>query len=120
MCAVAQRSSEYQGSSELPRIPIPRTRVNKSLLACLLALPGCVRAQPQRDVCGLHSLPYHPHQVFAQGVQVCFVAQLSREGLQGLSSIVLPAVEAPVYEGLDATPQGGEQRGNDQGGDDDS
>src|SRR5215212_1252784 len=29
MCAVAQRSSEYQGSSELRRIPIPRTRVNK-------------------------------------------------------------------------------------------
>jgi len=31
MCAVAQRSSEYQGSSELPRIPILRTRVNSSL-----------------------------------------------------------------------------------------
>jgi hypothetical protein len=93
--------------------------VNKGLLACLLALPGRIGTQPQRDVCGLHRLPYHPHQVVAQGVQVCFVAQLGREGFQGLSCIVLAAVEAPVYEGLDATPQGGEQRGNDQGGDDD-
>src|SRR5829696_5029724 len=30
MCAVAQRSSEHQGSSELARIPIPRTPVNKA------------------------------------------------------------------------------------------
>src|SRR5215204_4085332 len=72
--------------------------------------------QPQRDVCRLHSLPYHPQQVFAQGVQVCFVAQLGREGFQGLSCIVLAAVEAPVYEGLDATPQGGEQGRYKEGG----
>src|SRR5829696_2071857 len=65
---------------EVRRIPIPRTWVNKGLLDCLLALPGRIGTQPQRDVCGLHSLPYHPHQVFAQGVQVCFVAQLGREG----------------------------------------
>src|SRR5918995_3738565 len=64
----------------LPRIPIPRTPVNKGLLDCLLSLPGRIGTQPQRDVCGLHRLPYHPHQVFAQGVQVCFVAQLGREG----------------------------------------
>src|SRR5215218_11448869 len=64
----------------LPRKSIPRTWVNKGLLDCLLALPGRIGTQPQRDVCGLHSLPYHPHQVFAQGVQVCFVAQLGREG----------------------------------------
>src|SRR5215217_5897964 len=38
MCAVAQRSSEHQGSSELRRIPIPRTPVNKGLssLVCRL------------------------------------------------------------------------------------
>jgi len=65
---------------EVRRIPILGTSVNKGLLDCLLALPGRIGTQPQRDVCGLHSLPYHPHQVFAQGVQVCFVAQLGREG----------------------------------------
>src|SRR5215216_6802632 len=53
---------------ELRRILIPRTWVNKGLLDCLLALPGRIGTQPQRDVYGLHSLPYHPHQVLAQGV----------------------------------------------------
>src|SRR5215213_1655190 len=67
-------------ASELPRIPIPRTRVNKGLLDCLLALPGRIGTQPQRDVCGLHTLPYHPTQVLAQGVRFCLVAQLGREG----------------------------------------
>ena len=33
--------------------------VNKRLLDCLLALPGRIGTQPQRDVFGLHSLPYH-------------------------------------------------------------
>jgi hypothetical protein len=29
MCAMAQSVPEHQGSAELPRIPIPRTSVNK-------------------------------------------------------------------------------------------
>src|SRR5215217_8808178 len=43
---------------EVRRIPIPRSSVNKGLLDCLLALPGRIGTQPQRDVGWLHSLPY--------------------------------------------------------------
>jgi hypothetical protein len=52
----------------------------------------------------LHHLLYHAHQIFAECVQVCFVTQLGREGFQGLSSIVLAAVEDPVYERLYTPP----------------
>src|SRR5215217_8325620 len=58
---------------------------------------------------GLHCLPYHTHQVVIEGFQVCLVPELGREGFQGLRSIVLTAVEAPVYEGLYAPPQRVEQ-----------
>src|SRR5215208_1689778 len=70
-------------------------------------------------MCGLHTLPYHPHQVFAQGVQVCLVPKLGGECFQGLSRVVLPAVEAAVYEGLDATSEGVEQGSDHKRGDDD-
>src|SRR5215216_3029654 len=72
--------------------------------------------QPQRDVGGLHRLSNHPYEVVAQGVQVCFVTQLGREGLQGFSCVVLPSVEATVYERLDASPQGVEQPSYHKGG----
>ena len=58
----------------------------------------------------LHRLPYHPNQVAAQSIQVRLVAQLGREGFQGLPRIVLAAVETMVDEALYATPQGIEQR----------
>jgi hypothetical protein len=64
----------------------------------------------------LHRLPYHPHQIVSQGVQVCFVSQLGRERFQCLSSIILPTVEAPVYEALYAPPQGSKQRGDQERG----
>src|SRR5215203_6653738 len=57
-----------------------------------------IGSQPQRDVLRLHRLPDHTYQVIAQSVQIGLVAQSGREGFQGLSRIVLPAVEAPVYE----------------------
>jgi hypothetical protein len=71
---------------------------------------GWVWAQPQREVGWLHSLPYHPHQIVAQGVEVRLVPELGREGFQGLPRVVLPTVEAPIYERLYAPPQGSEQR----------
>ena len=74
----------------------------KRLLVCPPAFGGRVGTQPQRDVGGLHRLPYHPYQVVAQCLQVGLVPQLGGEGFQGLSGIVLAAVEAPVYERLDA------------------
>jgi hypothetical protein len=53
--------------------------VNKGLLVRQQALRGLIGAQPQRDVGGLHSLPYHPHQVVAEGFQVGLVAQRGGE-----------------------------------------
>src|SRR5215203_4331237 len=85
------------------------TFVNKSLLACLLALPGCIRAQPQRDVGWLHRLPYHPYQIVAQCLKVCFVPELGRECFQGLSRVVLATVEEPVYKCMDSAPKRLEQ-----------
>jgi hypothetical protein len=51
---------------------------------------------------GLHGLPYHTHQIVIEGFQVRLVLQLGGEGLKGLSCVVFAAVEAPVYEHLDA------------------
>jgi hypothetical protein len=39
MCAVAQNSSEHQGSSELPRIPILGTSVNSDRLRFVSTYP---------------------------------------------------------------------------------
>jgi hypothetical protein len=58
----------------------------------------------------LHRLPHHPHQIIAQGVQLRLFAEPRREGFQGLPGIVLAAVEAPIYERLDAPPQRSEKR----------
>src|SRR5215208_8156329 len=70
-----------------------------------------------RDVGWLHRFAHHTYQVVAKCLQVCFVAQLQREPFKRLGGVVLLSVEAPVYEGLDTTPQGGEQRCYHQGGD---
>src|SRR5215204_6563739 len=113
---ITQLQYFLQPFGELPRIPIPRTWVNKGLLDCLLALPGRIGTQPQRDVSGLHRLSHHSYQVLAQGVHVRFVSQLGREGFQGLSGVVLPAVEAPVYKPLYAASQRREQCRYQEGG----
>src|SRR5918994_7608123 len=68
----------------------------------------------------LYLPPDYPDQLVVQRVQVRFVAQAGRERFQGLSGVVLAAVEAPVYEGLDASPQWVKQccyheRGDDYG-----
>jgi hypothetical protein len=81
--------------------------VQNKLLVCLFALRACVGEQPQRDVGWLHRLPYHSHQIVAEGLQVCFMAQLSREGFQGLSGIVLPTIEATIHYRLYSAPEGG-------------
>src|SRR5215217_1606600 len=64
-----------------------------------------IGSQPQRDVLRLHRLPDHTYQVIAQGVQVSLVSELGRESLQRLCGVVLPTVEAPIYEALDAMSQ---------------
>jgi hypothetical protein len=67
----------------------------------------------------LHGLHHHTHQVVVEGFQVRLVPELGREGFQGLSRVVPAAVEAPIYEGLDAFSQRREQGRYDQGGRDD-
>ena len=69
-------------------------------------------------MCGLHRLPYHPYQVVTQSVQICLISQLGGEGFESLGCIVLPSVEAPIYEGLDAPPQWVEQCSYQESGDD--
>ena len=44
-------------------------------------------------MCRLHRLPHHPDQVVVQRGQVCLVAQLGGEGFEGLSRVVLAAIE---------------------------
>src|SRR5215210_4374200 len=44
-------------------------------------LHSCVRTQPQRDVGWLHRLPYHPHQIVAQGLKIRLVPELGRKCL---------------------------------------
>src|ERR671912_2922592 len=100
-----------QGLEQLPRTPFGRstqnfpskTFVNKAVLVCLLILLWRrIGAQPQRDVGRLHSLPYQPHKLGVQRIQIRLISELGREGFQRLSCVILPAVEAPIYEGLDA------------------
>ena len=86
---------------------------------CLFALRSRLGAQPQRDVGRLHRLVYHSYEVVAQCIQIRLVSELGRQGFESLSGVVLLAVEAPVYEGLYATPQGIEESSNHEGGDDD-
>jgi hypothetical protein len=102
----------------LRRIHLLRTRVNKALLVCLLIFRISLRAQPQREVGGLHRLLYHPYEVVGQSIEVRLVSQFRGEALQSLPRIVLLAVEAPVDEGLDASPQRIEQGSDHEGGDD--
>ena len=66
----------------------------------------------QRDVSGLHCLSNHSQEIVAQGIELCLVPDLGREGFQGLSSVIFAPVEESIYEALYATPQWVEQRSN--------
>ena len=64
----------------------------------------------------LHRFPHHTYQIVAQGLEVCLVPELGREGFQGLPRVVLTALEASIYERLNSSPQGAEQSGDCQRG----
>ena len=82
-----------------------------------LAAAGCVGAQPQRGVFGLHGLPHHAHHLVAQPTEVRLVAQLGREGFERLGGVVLAAVKLckpPFYavESIDLSKTRGASAGN--------
>jgi hypothetical protein len=69
-------------------------RCIKRLLVCLFVLGGCIGARPQRDIRGLHRLPYHPHQITAQRELLCEAEVRTREPLLKTISRALSAVSA--------------------------
>src|SRR5918997_203659 len=90
--------------------PTTGPAVRKDLLFCLLDVWRPVAAQPQGDVGRLHRLPYYAPQVVGQCLQVRLAAEFHRKPLKGLGSVILPPVEAAVYEGVDAARQRSKQR----------
>jgi hypothetical protein len=81
------------------------TQQDRALPNLLLAIRGPVGTQPERDVGRLHRLPYHTSKIVVQRLQVCLVAKPGGEGFQGLSCVVLPAVETAVDKRLNAASQ---------------
>jgi hypothetical protein len=61
-------------------ILLPHLERTRRSLVCLLTLRCCLGTQPQRDVGGLHRVPYYPYKVAAQSIEVCLVSELGREG----------------------------------------
>jgi hypothetical protein len=68
----------------------------------------------------LHGIFNDPDQVAAQSVQVHLVPQPDVESGQDPRSVVLPPIEAAIYETLEASTQGLEKGGYGEGGGHDS
>src|ERR671921_1750120 len=81
----------------------------EQLLVYLPVPGGCGGPQPQIYVLWLHRLPDHCHQIVAQSIQGRLVSELGGEALESLLRVILLAVEAPIYERLNAPSQGVEQ-----------
>src|SRR5215204_3268313 len=79
-------------------------------LAFLLISRGRFGSQPQRDVGGLHRLPYHAYQFAVQCLQIHLIPEFHGEALKRFSRVVLPPVETPIYERLDTPPHRAEKR----------
>src|SRR5215208_7231255 len=75
----------------------PDNSVTEELLPCLLTLRSGIGTQPKRDVCWLHRLRNHPHQVAAHGIRVRLVPWRCREGFEGLSGLFDPFTTERVY-----------------------
>ena len=65
----------HDPANELRRTSLPRTPVNRDLLAYLLVLRSRLWVQPQGDVLGLHGGPGHSYEVLAQRIQVRLLSQ---------------------------------------------
>lgn len=64
----------------------------------------------------MRSLRNYTQQAVAQPVQVGLLAQSDGECGECLGCVVLPSIEAPIYESLDAASEGHEQRRDHEGG----
>src|SRR5215210_8120261 len=71
--------------------------------------------QPQRHVLRLHGLPDYGYEIRTQIVQVRLLPQSGSEAFQRLLGVVFVPVETTIDEGLEAAPQGVEERGYRQG-----
>src|SRR4028119_1150406 len=56
-----------------------------------------------------HRLPYHAYELTIERLKVCLIPQLCGEGIERLPSVVLPSVEASIYERLHPATQRVEQ-----------
>jgi hypothetical protein len=75
------------------RYSLPRLERKCRSLVCLLTLRSRLRSQPQRDVGGLHRLPYHTYQIIAECVEVRLIPQLDRECFERLGASCVPRDE---------------------------
>ena len=66
----------------------------------------------------LHRPPDYPPGLRSAQSRSVSSRSLAEKASRVFLASYLPAVEAPVYEGLDAAPQGIEQRGDHESGDD--
>jgi hypothetical protein len=73
-------------------------------------------AQPERNMLGLDGIVNHLHQALRQALQVNFILNCGRQGLDRFSSIIFAAVEAPVDRCLQALLERAEHGCDDQGG----
>src|SRR5215211_6361182 len=89
-------------------LPSPKRYEGKVMKQSPRSFPSpqwLVGTQPHRHMRRLHRLPHHTYQVVIEGFQVCLVSEFDGEGFEGLPRIVLPSIEASVYEGLDAATE---------------
>src|SRR5215208_7930579 len=118
MCAVAQKSSEHQGSSELPRIPIPRTPVNRGLSSLLCRLTPQPRG-PSRNNYGppdeyklAYSVPCaNPYQHLPKEAPRVQDAPVHVADYVTPKSRVLPALQVRVPYNQHGSQDSGHERG---------
>jgi len=94
--------------------------VHRGRLVRRRALSGRLGAQPQADVGRLHGLPYHANHRVAQTAEVALLFELGGVGIEDPYRVVLPGVEAPIYQLLYPATQQAEQGRGRQGGGNDS
>ncbi len=102
-------------SQILTRPPLAPSKLLRWSFGHILWLAG---TKPEREMSGLHGLAYHDQQLLIQLVQIHLLAKRLTEACQDLGRVILAAIKPSIHHLLHAPAQGLEQRGDDQGGDD--